>query len=174
MGLKMPNLEKITIPFTSGSATAEEIRPEWPALKVLEITVDGKTGYVWDVDRNERFGDIERVIGQSTHMLFKFLFGNGIVRTNMTELSIHFAEWRGKKKVAVPKVEEIAESCPNLKRIKLGNWMGTNKQLAELWEELPYLEEISLENCKELGNVAFVGEEIEYPVFFCLESKLIV
>ncbi len=170
-GLDMPNLEKITIPFTSGSLPGDPTRPRWPALKIVDITVDGKVGCVWDMYGRRRIEDCSKELALPTTALFRFLFWE-VVRANMTELSIRFVDGKGKKELEVPNVEDIVKSCPNLKKIKLGNWMGTNKQLVELWNGLLGLEEISLENCKELGNVAFVGEDVGNPVFLRLESKL--
>lgn len=172
MQLDMPNLEHIWIPLTSGWVCGDEPRPKWPALKGLDIIVDGKDGYMWDTDRKTRFADITRVIHQPTMGLFRVLFGDGVVRTNMSGLSIRFVDEKEKKELTVPRTEEIVKSCPNLKKIVLTNWVGTNKQLVDLWRGLLELEEIYLYNCKELGNVAFVGGNVGCPVFLGLKSRL--
>ncbi len=74
----------------------------------------------------------------------------------------------------VPKVEDIWAACPNLGTIELNNWPGTNKALVKLWERLPGLKEICLVECSNVGNVTFVGENKERPIFVKLKSKITV
>ncbi len=170
MTLNMRNLEKITIPSTFtctvGRGVSTSNRPEWPALKHLDITVDDKDGMCMDFIGKTRFEDIELGYFQPTSVLFAFFFRD-IVRSNMTDISLQFDG----DNLPLPKLEDIAVSCPNLKRVKLRNWLGTNKALANLWSGLKKLEDISLEYCKNLGNVAFVGSDVGNPVFLGLKSK---
>ncbi len=72
----------------------------------------------------------------------------------------------------MPKTGDIVKSCPNLKKLKISTWPGTNKALTKLWKGLLALEEVTLENCDGLGNVAFVGEDVGNPVFLKLKSML--
>jgi len=160
--LDMPNLEKINICQTSRSnvsPTWNVARPDWPALKILELNVNSKKA--WETETPN----------QDTALIFKFLWKD-IVRGQLAELSLKFEDGKGKDGVAIPKTEDIVSGCPNLKKLRIENWPGTNKQLTKLWSGLPGLEEVSLEYCKELGNVGFVGEDVNNPVFFRLESKL--
>ncbi len=138
MDLDMPNLEKIWIPLTSHCVTLGSARPEWPKLKTLDITVDGNIGYCWDVIGKGSFEDIIETRKRKTSLLFKELFPD-TVRVNMTELSLQFVAEKEHTKLAVPKTDDIVNSCPNLKKLKLRNWQGKNSALVKLWNGLPGL-----------------------------------
>lgn len=158
--LEMPNLVKIDIPKTSKSGvfTGHGVgygggwRPDWPALKTLNINVDAE-----DVQRGP----------QHTYLLFS-MFWRNVVRTNLTEFGINFEVQDG---VVKPFTDDIVAAFPNLKRLKIGGWPGENKALTKLWSGLPGLEEVTLENCKGLRNSAFIGEDSRSPVFLKLKSK---
>lgn len=166
MSLSMPNLEEIRIPGTTRCIVGDR-QPEWPKLRVLEICVDGVEGTCWNYAGVKKMDEIHGICIQSTRNLFNFLF-LGVKRVNLTELSLEFVREGGG---VVPKAEMIVESCPNLKRIRLRNWMGKQKGLLVLWGGLDGLEEISLEYCKNVGDVSFVGLDVQKPILFRLKSK---
>lgn len=172
MSLEMPNLEKITIPYSSKSVgiKEDEDTPDWPNLKCLELNVDGKVGHAWDYGAMMNLDPSVSFEVMSVRGLYRLFFKN-VVRMNMTELDLNFLDSGWRDVVPVPKCGDIVVSCPNLKKIKLGNWKGTNKGLVTLWNGLASLEEVELEGCENLGNVAFVGEDVQEPVFLKLKSK---
>lgn len=156
LSLNMPNLEKIDIRQTSQSNVSDEggaRRPCWPSLKVLNMNVDLKSAFYPELDE--------------LHLLFDVCFGN-FVRPQLTELTLNF---ESKLRVLAPMTEDIANSCPNLKKLEISNWPGTNKSLIKLWSGLRALEQVTFESCTGLGNVAFVGEDVGDPVFLKLKSK---
>ncbi len=152
--LDMPNLERIEIKKieeTIVNVNWSQVRPHWPALKSLEINVDS-------------LGDCDSELGR----LFKFFFRD-IERPQLEEICLKFE--RNVGHLDVPRAEDIVKSCPNLKRLRIVNWPGKQKALISLWRGLRNLEEVSLEYCGDMGNVAFVGEDVQNPVFFQLKSR---
>lgn len=164
---EMPNLERILVTGTSrctfGSFWKEGRKPEWPALSTVHLTVDSM--------------ELEELIGldlgpQDTTQLLEFLFED-VVREKLTELMLRFDEKSARKgDLPCPRTGNIVSSCPNLKILSLGNWVGTNKALSKMWAGLQHLEQLVLEDCRALGNVAFVGENKELPTFFKLKSTI--
>lgn len=158
----MPNLEKIT--FTSPKRTSifsrydAARRPLWPSLRVLDITIDSK--------RLAPTGLFPATVTY-TEALLHFLFV-GICRPAVDQLCLRYSD--NVEDLPVPKSEYLISACPYLKKLVLVNWQGTNRSLAQLWAGLPHLENVYLERCTSLGNVAFFGEDVERPVFLKLES----
>lgn len=158
--IAMPNLEKITIKGTSRALLGihDFHPPRWSRLNELDISVD-----------SERLPATRFCPSKPTKMLYNFFFAyEG--RPSVTVLALRFAEMENTK-LPCPRVDDIVTSCGNLRKLTLVNWLGTNKALSRFWLGLYALEELHLENCKLLGNVAFVGKDFEKPVFFQLKSK---
>lgn len=167
LSLKFPNLEKVelrTLAQTSPGTRWRENRMYLPGLKSLSIHSDRKhiRCQEWDHGREPR------QFLMDGREIFNFFF-EGICRQRMEELNLSFQIGAGR--VALPRAEDIVTACPNLKRIKLVAWPGTDVELVKLWNGLPGLEEVSLEHCKYVGNAAFVGEDVKNPVFLKLKSK---
>jgi len=66
---------------------------------------------------------------------------------------------------------KFASSLPHLKRLTLINWNPPNTAFVKVWQNLPLLVELWLENCPSLGNVALIGKEESDPAFLKLTSK---
>lgn len=125
----------------------------WPNLKKLSMCVDS--------------GHLER--GERINNLYDHLFGANNTHHQLTQLTMFF---EGVSSGGVcPSAAAIVSSCPNVKKLELKNWPGTNKALSKLWAGLHNLEQVCLNNCLEMGNVAFVGEDKGNPVFLGLHSK---
>ncbi len=202
MDIDMPNLEKITVPSTCFCMTGGGKRPEWPKLKVLDITVDGTEGTCWDFIGVTTVKRINGSHTQGTDNVFAFLFCN-LVRPSVVEMPLKFVEddgkvnsgsvvpkplkvdldgflkkgeemlrWGIQDKLTVPNVGMIVKCCPNLKVLKLGNWQGSNKALLGFWKGLGEgLEELEMENCRNVTDFTFLGEVQENPEFLKLKSK---
>lgn len=168
---ELPNLERVKITKTSCSTyyplwiADNKDRPRWPRLKALDITVDSE--------------ELEELIGmnvgtQEVAELFgEFLFGEGMVREELEELRIGYDEEAAKREdLPCPRTADLRMSCANIKKLVLFNWVGTNKALSKLWSGLQVLNELTLENCRALGNVGFVGEDRENPTFLMMKSKI--
>ncbi len=57
--------------------------------------------------------------------------------------------------------------APNLTNYKLTIklWPGSNRAISTLWRGLRHLEKVCFGGCENLGNVAFVGDYLEEPLF---------
>ncbi len=95
MKIDMPNLERITVPSTCFCVTGGGKRPEWPKLKVMDITVNGTVGTCWDYVGVTIVNDVKGNYGQRTDNAFAFLFCN-IVRPSVEEMHLKFVEDDGK------------------------------------------------------------------------------
>lgn len=151
--------------------TVLSTRPLWNNLESINLVIDSEElaecdGTMIDTDGNARFARYYTIpIGY----LFRFLFHEQSTES-LTQLTIKFEYITGWK-LSLEVVQDIVTSCPNIKKLGLTNWPATNKCLTKFWEGLSELEEVTLECCKSLGNVAFVGTDIENPVFLRSASK---
>jgi hypothetical protein len=55
-----------------------------------------------------------------------------------------------------------------LKKLTLVRWNPVNKAFIHLWTGLLTLEELWIEDCPSLGNVGFIGEDLDAPAFLKL------
>lgn len=153
-----------------------ETIPQWDNLEKLDILVDLNSEYVDFVSENQVvFNPVAR-FKSGTKRLFNLMFKNGR-HENLTELGLKYCaciDGEDTVPAPVPKAEDIVKACPNLKKLTLKRWQGTNKALVELWKGLDKLEEVTLDTCRNLGNVAFVGMDVDKPVFCNLTSKLLL
>lgn len=151
------------------------VRPDWPMLRVLHLTIDSNLlcKAIEAILLPEGVGPVGAIktiyypVAPLLH-LFRFMF-SGSVFENLDELAIDF-KYR-LVEVSNGTAENIARSCANVTKLKLSNWTGTNKGITHLWRGMTRLEEVVIKACPKLGNVAFVGEDVENPVFRRLESK---
>lgn len=171
--LELPLLEQLQIPedqewgfslYHSCMPSGEYQRPEWTNLKKLELHMSGR-----ELGKN-----IDGKRGLSREILDFFFVG--IKREKMEELTLGFKpnyQMRVTKdeNIPFPKMKDVMDCCPNLTILKISFWPGSNKAISMLWSGLPLLEELTLDSCKNLGNVAFVGADKEKPTFFRLKSK---
>lgn len=173
---ELPNLEKLTIESTARSCYAFTWLgpwrfisipvPKWPKLKTLDITIDSVK-----LTKNGQFP------AKNIDELYNFLFvyaPETEKRVKLRMLAIRFSrepEGCEVEQLPVPKVQDITRSCPLVTKLILANWLGTNKAVAMFWEGLPFLEEVVLDNCEQLGDVAFVGKDKDDPVFLKLTGK---
>lgn len=153
-----PNLEEIDIYSTARCSTrgAAVIPNRWPHLKKLSMCVDSTT-----------------IKGRKpVKTLFDQFFRGNIINQNLEELALSF-DVLTKMACVWPKAQSIITSCPNVKNLKLKGWPGTNKELSQLWGGLQLLEYICLEDCGEMGDDAFVGDERENPALLKLKSRFL-
>jgi len=135
----------------------------WPKVKSLQIHVDiplYMTGW-----------------RELNALLYSFFPSFGLTQTE--ELKISFSAEIAKELAehlcgTVITSKMLATGCPMLKRLTIIRWNPVNSGFVRLWEELPLLEEIWLENCPSLGNVSFVGKNLESPAFLQLSRKLLL
>lgn len=157
-----PYLEEIYIYSTARCSTrnAALIPNRWPNLKKLSMCVDSTT--------------VEG--GEQVYTLFDQFFGGNIINQNLEELALSFELFDVLAEVADvwPTFQSIISSCPNVKKLNLKGWPGTNKELCQLWSGLQHLEDICLEDCGEIGDDAFVGEERENPALLKLKSMFLL
>ncbi len=154
-----PYLEEIDIYSTARCSTRHAAlrANRWSNLKNLSMCVDSTT--------------VEG--GESVQTLFDQFFGGNIIHQNLEELTLSFELFDVLAEVAYvwPTVQAIISSCPNVKKLSLKGWPGTNEELCQLWSGLQHLEDVCLEDCGEMGDDAFVGEERENPALLKLQSK---
>lgn len=74
---------------------------------------------------------------------------------------------------SIAKIVDLSRCCPNLSKLTLFQWPGTNKWISKIWTGLPHLQDVCFDHCNQLGNVAFIGENVEAPLCFCPKSKSI-
>lgn len=76
------------------------------------------------------------------------------------------------EQMKMPSAVSILKCYPNLEMLKLGNWQGSNQSLLVLWNGLgDKLKEVELENCINVTDYTFFGEDVEQPEFLKLKSK---
>ncbi|ODM95794.1 putative RNA-binding protein EEED8.10 [Orchesella cincta] len=157
--MELPNLEKLVISSTLSCSMISQWNkdPKWPKLEILDVTVDSE----W-LDEMHPFH-------QGTMDLLEIFFKD-VVRLNLTDLRLRFTDFAPGHELPRPKALHVITSCPNLKKLTICKWHGTNKALSKLWSGLTELEEITLESCELLGNVGFVGEDSKDPVFLKLKK----
>lgn len=171
--LEMKNLQKVEVRSTALSCVNtgpkwKETRPKWPALEILKVTVDS--------DKLCEATEFQGIIGPKTYPplatgnIFRFLFSD-IKRLALTELELVF---KGEGEKVTLRADDIIEACPNLEKLKLGNWRGktTNKVFRRFWNAFPKLQEVSLEGCQELSDAGFIGSNPKKPVFLELKGKI--
>lgn len=158
---EIPGLKKLVIKSTQECSIDQNAElPLWPALEKMEVNIDSK-----EIGSGP-YGAYDSV---KTKKLLELLFASA-KRPKLVELRVGFA-WECGENLPCPRSMDIIENCGNLTKIYLQNWMGTNRALSLLWNGLLLLEEVTLDQCKMLADVAFVGEDRENPTFFKLQSN---
>lgn len=177
--LEMPNLEELKIWSSRSAVNVKPYedwrngRPEWPKLRLIEITIDSKTTRsAFEYQSLPQIANNRPAQFASCPAadIFKFLF-EGAKYLCMYDLRI---SWMDETLMCLPKpVSCVVSACPNLRKLYLCKWMGKNKDLIKFWRGFPGLEEVTLDTCKGLSNGAFVGteENMKCPVFLHLRSK---
>ncbi len=179
---ELPNLEKLVVDSVGESSFAETFRwprtegrdqvnmtpveiPKWPKLEILDLMIDYR----------EMSGD-DFMPESLTKEFLRFLFGPGRKREKLRELALRFSPYLvdmvyDESQLPIPRVKDITGSCQLVTKLTLENWLGTNKAVTMFWKGLPLLEEVVLDKCEGLADVAFVGKEREDPVFLKLKCK---
>jgi len=111
-------------------------------------------------------------IDHELHEMLDFLFFPSS-RCFLSELKISFDP--SLLNVSIPShllsARKITAGLTWLTQLTLVRWNPVNKAFVLLWNRLPHLEELWIEDCPSLGNVGFVGFNLENPVFLKLTSK---
>lgn len=150
--MELSALEKIVI--NTGDRQEFQIpcwnfrRPEWRNLKKLDLRIAETPNRAYSVAVNTK--------------LLTFFFVD-IVRTNMENLKISFL-----RRTPVCEDEDLlrdpgyilsrnlGRTCPNLKKLSISGWIGGEMDFEELWNGLPSLEVVRLNNCRNLTDSCFM------------------
>lgn len=167
--LNMPNLEKLTISSTKGSFLFPTpdytmARRPWPKLKILEVNIDSVMLETMVISYDERSDESLCLDAASTGNLMRFLF-LGIERPALEWVTLKYDEGTEFERFTVDLVAQLGKCCPNLKKLVLINWPGTNATLQKGLEGLKLLEELSLKRCKLVGDKAFLNSELKSENF---------
>lgn len=175
--MNMTKLEKINAKTSSSSCNCKLIRPGYNSfvnLRIIELTIDSVCM------QNTRWFDNGTIYNTTeTHFtddLITFLFRN-CIREKLDVLSFVYVDiikdialFEPKKvKIPMPKILELCTSCPNITKLTLCGWPGTNKGILNLWTGFDHLTDVCFDQCVNLGNAAFVGESVLNPC--CLKLK---
>lgn len=101
-------------------------------------------------------------------------------RENLKDLGITFdnqimnsLESRNER-LPVLELATLSWCCPNLTKLYLCNWLGTNKCISIIWTSLNLLEDVCFEDCANLEIESFVGSDINDPCCLKLRGKFAV
>lgn len=143
MDFTMPNLEELDIRETARSSVNplfDFIRPEWPSLRKIKIHINSAV----NVEEN-----------QDTGMIYNFLWDDE-PRERAEDLTISFER---DMPLPIPSTRDIVVSMPNLNKLTIRNWIGSNDDLLTLWTGLRHLKHVTVDSCTNVANEAFIGTE---------------
>lgn len=95
-------------------------------------------------------------------------------RPSVKSVSVLFQQdLKGSAQASIFRAPKFTESFPNLRVLKLNGFDGKDQDYLGFWKGFPGLEELSLENCRSLGDAGLMGDDKENPKFLELKRKMI-
>lgn len=171
--MQLRRLDSITLKTSCSSINQQMIRKgenQFKKLTKIKIVVDS-------IELQEPTYFNEGVLRFArkctTNDLLNFLFAN-CYRRFLSDLQINYDDTFVKScdNDKIPLIDikiSLSTYCPNLTKLSLINWPGTNETILDIWKSFHLLQEISFDACLNLGDYGFVGDDTQNPL--CLYSK---
>lgn len=172
--MNLESLEELDIVTSRSSMTKEWEKNAFEKLKHLKILIDSIR-----LQKICFFGTgvtLTTSYELWTSDLLKYFFVS-FKRPTVEDLSIVYTEdlisqaQINKTKLPFIKILQLSNCCPNLKKLTIGWWPGTNYSISKIFTSFLLLEDICFDHCFNLGNVAFIGSNAMDPCCFKLKSN---
>lgn len=173
--MNLESLEEIDIQTSRSSISKECEVNAFVKLKSLKIVIDSNF-----VQKICFFGNgvvLTNSGNATTKDLLNYFFVK-FKRPTLKEVFLsfddEFVRKNGNCREGLPfvKIVQLSNCCPNLTRLTLCRYPGTNKSITTLFTSLNCLQDICFDSCTSLGNVAFIGLDVKNPCCLQLRESL--